>query len=84
MPRTLGTASRWRSGEHGWGRRGQGDLQAACQVAEWVNARCRNWGLWRMPVRGLTRCRNVALLYAIAHNLTLTRKLRAEMATGGN
>jgi hypothetical protein len=39
-----------------------------CQVAEWVNARCRNWGLWLMPVRGLTASRNVALLYAIAHN----------------
>jgi transposase len=55
-----------------------------CQVAEWVNARCRNWGLWLMPVRGLTACRNVALLYAIAHNLDLTRKLRAEAAIGGN
>jgi transposase len=55
-----------------------------CQVAEWVNARCRNWGLWRMPVRGLIKCRNVALLYAIAHNLDLARKLRAEVATSGN
>jgi transposase len=55
-----------------------------CQVAEWVNARCRNWGLWRMPVRGLTKCRNVALLYAITHNLNLTRKLCAEAAIEGN
>jgi transposase len=55
-----------------------------CQVAEWVNARCRNWGLWAMPVRGLKACRNVALLYAIAHNLVLERKLRAEAAIGGN
>ena len=54
-----------------------------CQVAEWVNARCRNWGLWRMPVRGLARCRNVALLYAIAHNLRLTRRVRAEVAMEG-
>jgi transposase len=55
-----------------------------CQVAEWVNARCRNWGLWRMPVRGLAPCRNVALLYAIAHNLDLTRKLRTQMAISGS
>lgn len=55
-----------------------------CQVAEWVNARCRNWGLWRMPVRGLRACRNVALLYAIAHNIDLTRKLRAEVGISGN
>jgi transposase len=55
-----------------------------CQVAEWVNARCRNWGLWMMPVRGRTACRNVALLYAITHNLDLERKLRAEVAISGS
>jgi transposase len=54
------------------------------QFAEWVNARCRNWGLRSMPVRGLMRCRNVALLYAIAHNLSLTGKLRAAVGTTGN
>jgi transposase len=50
------------------------------QTAEWVNAQCRNRGLWRMPVRGRPRCRIVALLYAIAHNLTVARRLR--MAVG--
>jgi len=54
------------------------------QFAEWVNARCRNWGLWSMPVRGLPRCRNVALLYAIAHNLSWSGKLRAKVGTTGN
>ena len=39
------------------------------QTAEWVNAMARNRGLRQMPVRGQARCRTVALLYAIAHNL---------------
>ena len=39
------------------------------QTAEWVNAMCRNRGYWRMPVRGRVRCRIVATLYAITHNL---------------
>jgi transposase len=49
-----------------------------CQTAEWVNALCRNRGFWQMPVRGLTKCRTVALLYAIAHNLLQALRLRAE------
>jgi hypothetical protein len=51
-----------------------------CQTAEWVNAQCRNRGLWHMPVRGLARCRIVALLYAIAHNLVVGERLRAVKA----
>jgi transposase len=47
-----------------------------CQTAEWVNAQCRNRGLWQMPVRGRPRCRIVALLYAIAHNLVVAERLR--------
>jgi len=47
------------------------------QTAEWVNARCRNWGLRQMPVRGQPKCRIVALLYAITHNLLIGRTLRA-------
>jgi transposase len=47
-----------------------------CQTAEWANAQCRNRGLWQMPVRGQPRCRNVALLFAIAHNLVVGRRLR--------
>jgi len=46
------------------------------QTAEWVNAQCRNRGLWHMPVRGRPRCRIVALLYAIAHNLVVAERLR--------
>jgi transposase len=46
------------------------------QTAEWVNAQCRNRGLWRMPVRGRPRCRIVALLYAIAHNVIVVERLR--------
>lgn len=49
-----------------------------CQTAEWVNALCRNRGLWQMPVRGQAKCRTVAVLYAIVHNIVRTVKLRAE------
>ena len=51
------------------------------QTAEWVNAQCRNRGMWLMPVRGLRKCRTVAVLYAIAHNLLLSLTLRAKAAT---
>lgn len=47
-----------------------------CQTAEWVNAQCRNRGLWHMPVRGRPRCRIIALMYAIAHNLVIGQRLR--------
>ena len=48
-----------------------------CQTAEWVNAQARNHGFWLMPVRGLIRCRTVAVLYAITHDLLEAVKLRA-------
>jgi hypothetical protein len=48
------------------------------QTAEWVNAVARNWGFWQMPVRGQPKCRAVATLYAITHDLLLGEKLRAE------
>jgi transposase len=51
------------------------------QTAEWVNARCRNRGMWQMPVRGRPRCRMVALLFAIAHNLVVSERLRSAKAT---
>jgi transposase len=51
-----------------------------CQVAEWVNAQCRNRGFWQMPVRGQPKCRTVAVLYAIAHDISQGVKLRAEAA----
>jgi transposase len=50
------------------------------QTAEWVNAGCRNRGLWRMPVRGLVKVRIVAHLQAIAHNLRQAVRLRAAAA----
>lgn len=50
------------------------------QTAEWVNAQARNRNLWRMPVRGLAKCRIVALLYALAHNLWHAVTLRAATA----
>jgi transposase len=50
------------------------------QTAEWVNAQCRNRGFWRMPVRGRPRSRIVALLFAIAHNLIVSGRLRPVVA----
>ena len=50
------------------------------QTAEWVNAICRNRGMRQMPLRGEGKCRMVALLYAMAHNLLQGVKLRAEAA----
>jgi transposase len=51
-----------------------------CSTAEWVNAQARNRGLYQMPVRGQAKCRNVALLFAITHNLMQGMKLRADRA----
>ena len=49
-----------------------------CQTAEWVNAMARNRGLWQMPLRGQRKCRTVAVMYAITHNLVQALKLRTE------
>lgn len=49
------------------------------QTAEWVNALARNRGLRFMPVRGRAKCRVIALLYAITHNLIVGKRLCAEM-----
>ena len=53
-----------------------------CQTAEWVNAMARNRGLQQMPVRGQPKCRIVAILYAITHNLVHGVNLRAQAAAG--
>jgi transposase len=47
------------------------------QTAEWVNAMSRNRGLRQMPVRGGKKCRIVATLYAITHNLIHQGNVRA-------
>ena len=52
-----------------------------CQIAEWVNALARNRGLWQMPVRGQRRCRAVAVLYAIAHNVIQALNLSPRTAS---
>jgi transposase len=51
-----------------------------CQTAEWVNALARNRGLYQMPVRGQAKCRTIAVLYAIAHNVMQGVRLRAQRA----
>jgi transposase len=45
------------------------------QTAEWGNARARNRGFWFMPARGRPRCRIIALLFAITHNLVTGERL---------
>lgn len=51
------------------------------QTAEWVNAQARNRGLHAMPVRGSAKCRTIAVLYAIAHNLSVSIRLRNPVAS---
>jgi len=51
-----------------------------CQTAEWVNAICRNRRLHQMPVRGQAKCRAVAVLHAIAHDVLQAVMLRAKAA----
>ena len=53
-------------------------LRLRGQAAEWVNAVCRNHGLQQMPVRGQPKCRAVATLHAITHNIFRGLKLRME------
>ena len=55
--------------------------QLRCQTAEWVNAMARNRRLWQMPVRGQRKCRTIAVIYAIVHNLMQALKLRVEATT---
>jgi transposase len=52
------------------------------QTAEWVNAQARNRGFQQMPVRGRPKCRIVALLFAITHNVMHGLTLRAKVAMG--
>ncbi len=59
---------------------GQAIYRWRCQTAEWVNALCRNRGLWQMPVRGLRKSKAVALLYALSHNLRQALRLRVAAA----
>jgi transposase len=48
------------------------------QTAEWVNAICRNRGLQQMPIRGRPKCRTIAVLYAITHDMVRAAALRAK------
>jgi transposase len=58
----------------------KGIYRLRCQTAEWVNALCRNRGFWQMPVRGQAKCRTVAVLYAIVHDIVRAVALRAKAA----
>ncbi len=56
-------------------------------TAECVNALARNRGLQRMPVRGLSKVRAVACLFALAHNLMRMVKIAPQLlglATGAS
>lgn len=52
-------------------------------TAECVNALARNRGLQRMPVRGLSKVRAVAYLYALAHNLMRMVKIAPKLIGWG-
>jgi transposase len=54
------------------------------QTAEWVNAMSRNRGFRQMPVRGRKKCRIVATLYAITHNLIQQENVRAAAGMAAN
>lgn len=58
----------------------KGIYRLRAQTAEWVNAICRNRGLYQFRVRGRLKCRAVAVLYALTHNLIQGVKLRARVA----
>lgn len=60
---------------------GQATYKLRAQTAEWVNAFCRNRSLRSFPVRTRTRCKAVALLYALAHNLMQALRLAAAQPT---
>ncbi|MGA8055003.1 MAG: IS5/IS1182 family transposase, partial [Burkholderiales bacterium] len=47
--------------------------------AECVNAQARNRGMLRMSVRGLTKVKGVAVLFALAHNLMRMATLAPEL-----
>lgn len=44
-------------------------------LCEFIHARWRNWNLRQLPVRGLSKVRAVALLYALANNVMATARL---------
>ena len=48
-------------------------------TAECVNAQARNRGLIRLSVRGLSKVKGVAVLFALAHNLMRTASLAPEL-----
>jgi len=56
---------------------GKNAYKQRSQTAEWINALARNRGLRQMPLRGLSACRSVALLYALTHNLAQLLHLRS-------
>jgi len=48
-------------------------------TAECVNAQARNRGMLRLSVRGLTKVKGVAVLFALAHNLMRMATLAPEL-----
>lgn len=71
-----------------WRERMAGDqakhvYKQRASTAECVNAQARNRGLQRMPVRGLSKVRAVAYLYALAHNLMRMVKIAPQLIGRG-
>lgn len=64
-------------------RMGTAEAQAIyklrAQNAEWVNMFARQRNLWTMPVRGKAKCKTIAMLFAVTHNLLQGAKLRQQL-----
>ncbi len=56
------------------------DVYGLRKLIEWVNADLKNRGFGFIPVRGLLKAQAVALLHALAHNLLVAHRLRAQAA----
>jgi transposase len=65
------------------GEEAKGVYKQRAATAECVNALARNRGLQRLPVRGLSKVRAVATLYALAHNLMRMVKIAPQMLGRG-
>jgi transposase len=51
-------------------------------TAEWVNAQCRNRGLYQFRIRGLEKVRSVVLWYALSQNLVQSGYLKRTRSEG--
>jgi len=56
------------------------DIYRRRKLIERINGHLKNHGFGQIPVRGLIKAKAIALLHAIANNLTAARRLRLQAA----